>query len=277
MPLATKNNAIIVKDGKLAENCACCGGWYCGHGPTFSPSAPPEVSPGIGSITVTVSNALYSARKLMGQHKLCDNYNSIYTARGAFYPIADYGGTKVLAKQSDFEWKRTYTDTVGNIGSVTVTLAADYKSYSVSLLTWTYYFTIIQPYVAPSFLSLSDMPLLTQNDTSEAGGPYSRLIGGYPLYTCVNGEGNSSSNIPLNGSDLQTKKTLYYSQTTAWSFAGSLPYCIPAGGLSNSMNLSRHSYFESIYGMIRVGPHLVDEFVNYQDAGLSVTFSPSAS
>jgi hypothetical protein len=30
MPLATKNNAIIVKDGKLAESCACCeSGWYC--------------------------------------------------------------------------------------------------------------------------------------------------------------------------------------------------------------------------------------------------------
>jgi len=29
MPLATKNNAIIVTGGKLAENCGCCGGWYC--------------------------------------------------------------------------------------------------------------------------------------------------------------------------------------------------------------------------------------------------------
>jgi len=29
MTLAIKNNAIIVKDGKLAENCGCCGGWYC--------------------------------------------------------------------------------------------------------------------------------------------------------------------------------------------------------------------------------------------------------
>jgi hypothetical protein len=28
-PIATKNNAIILKDGKLAENCGCCGGWYC--------------------------------------------------------------------------------------------------------------------------------------------------------------------------------------------------------------------------------------------------------
>jgi hypothetical protein len=29
MPLATKNNSLIVKDGKLAEGCGCCGGWYC--------------------------------------------------------------------------------------------------------------------------------------------------------------------------------------------------------------------------------------------------------
>ncbi|NDC56586.1 MAG: hypothetical protein EBZ69_07235 [Alphaproteobacteria bacterium] len=29
MTIATKNGAIIVKDGKLAENCGCCGEWYC--------------------------------------------------------------------------------------------------------------------------------------------------------------------------------------------------------------------------------------------------------
>jgi hypothetical protein len=28
-PIATKNNAIILKDGKLAEDCGCCGAWYC--------------------------------------------------------------------------------------------------------------------------------------------------------------------------------------------------------------------------------------------------------
>jgi hypothetical protein len=31
-PIATKNNAIILKDGKLAENCGCCGGWWCYDG-----------------------------------------------------------------------------------------------------------------------------------------------------------------------------------------------------------------------------------------------------
>lgn len=29
MPLATKNGSLIVKDGQIAENCDCCGGWYC--------------------------------------------------------------------------------------------------------------------------------------------------------------------------------------------------------------------------------------------------------
>lgn len=32
MSLATKNNALIIKDGKLAENCNCCGEWYCSAG-----------------------------------------------------------------------------------------------------------------------------------------------------------------------------------------------------------------------------------------------------
>jgi hypothetical protein len=274
MPLATKNNSLIVKDGKLAENCGCCGGWYCGHGPTFSPSAPPEESPGIGSIRISVSNGLYSERRVMGSHNYCDAYNSIYTARGAFYPIADYNGTVVLSRQSDFEWSHNYTDSVGNIGSATVTLSSDYKSYTVSLLTWRYYFTIVQAYTPPSFLSLSDMPLLTQNDISEYG-PYSKVIGGWPLYKCVNGEGTSSSNIPEHGSDLQTKTTLFYSQIHTWGFVGSLPDCIPIGGMSNSMTLNQSSFLESIYGMIRRGYLQVDEVIHFQDAGLTVSFTSS--
>jgi hypothetical protein len=29
MNIATRNGQIIVKDGQVAENCDCCGGWYC--------------------------------------------------------------------------------------------------------------------------------------------------------------------------------------------------------------------------------------------------------
>jgi len=33
MTIATKNGAIIVKDGRLAETCGCCEGWYCYDNP----------------------------------------------------------------------------------------------------------------------------------------------------------------------------------------------------------------------------------------------------
>jgi hypothetical protein len=29
MSIAIKNGQVVVKDGRLAENCDCCGGWYC--------------------------------------------------------------------------------------------------------------------------------------------------------------------------------------------------------------------------------------------------------
>jgi len=40
MTLATKNGAIIVKNGLLAENCGCCGGWYCQLDSTSDPEVP---------------------------------------------------------------------------------------------------------------------------------------------------------------------------------------------------------------------------------------------
>jgi len=49
MTLATKNNAIIVKDGKLAEDCGCCGGWYC-----YPPPLPCNVCPELPS-TISLS------------------------------------------------------------------------------------------------------------------------------------------------------------------------------------------------------------------------------
>lgn len=44
MPLATKNNSLIVKDGKVAENCNCCGGWYCYGGCGCSGQRPAAIA-----------------------------------------------------------------------------------------------------------------------------------------------------------------------------------------------------------------------------------------
>jgi hypothetical protein len=35
MTLATKNGSLIVKDGKIAENCGCCGDWFCYSPPIY--------------------------------------------------------------------------------------------------------------------------------------------------------------------------------------------------------------------------------------------------
>ena len=50
MPLATKNGALIVKDGLLAENCGCCSQAGCAPGSPFLPG------PSAPSITVTIAN-----------------------------------------------------------------------------------------------------------------------------------------------------------------------------------------------------------------------------
>lgn len=38
MTIATKNGAVILKDGRLAENCGCCENWYCVACDTITPS-----------------------------------------------------------------------------------------------------------------------------------------------------------------------------------------------------------------------------------------------
>jgi hypothetical protein len=39
MTLATKNGSLIVQDGKIAENCGCCGDWFCYDGRCACPTS----------------------------------------------------------------------------------------------------------------------------------------------------------------------------------------------------------------------------------------------
>jgi len=60
MTLATKNGAIIVKDGLLAENCGCCGGWYCSADPcpcNYSKAIPQTLN---ASFAVSLPSTIYS-------------------------------------------------------------------------------------------------------------------------------------------------------------------------------------------------------------------------
>lgn len=59
MPIATKNNSIIVKDGAVAENCNCCGGWVCYCDPNLRTCPPCEYASLLpDSLTATISLAL---------------------------------------------------------------------------------------------------------------------------------------------------------------------------------------------------------------------------
>lgn len=66
MTIATKNGSIIVKDGKLAENCGCCGGWYCDRPASFVAT----VSLNVGSAIYTVDppGAVLPVARITSQH-----------------------------------------------------------------------------------------------------------------------------------------------------------------------------------------------------------------
>jgi hypothetical protein len=82
MPLAIKNNAMIVKDGKLAEDCGCCGGWYC-----FCAMCPKGFAPlrikcdctlSVGGSSVTYSIRLVSSASLAFNYPGCGTYQAIW-------------------------------------------------------------------------------------------------------------------------------------------------------------------------------------------------------
>jgi hypothetical protein len=84
MPLATKNNAIIIKDGRLAENCNCCGGWYC------CASLACLANPSSVSISI-------AADDFYEQYSMQDNLGGPYEASGCVFG-ACMAGTRSLSK-----------------------------------------------------------------------------------------------------------------------------------------------------------------------------------
>jgi hypothetical protein len=63
MTIATQSGGLIVKDGKLAENCGCCGGWHCypdtNPCPCFYAKAMPNALN--AQLDFTLSNTIYGA------------------------------------------------------------------------------------------------------------------------------------------------------------------------------------------------------------------------
>jgi len=58
MTLATKNGSLIVQDGKIAEDCGCCGGWYCDGG---------QCDSCVSGVAPSVINAVFTLQVRDGQ------------------------------------------------------------------------------------------------------------------------------------------------------------------------------------------------------------------
>jgi hypothetical protein len=71
MPLATKNGSLIVKDGRLAEDCDCCGGeWFCDGGVCGSCIGGSYPSAINTSLTLTISGDAEGSVTLPAKLKL---------------------------------------------------------------------------------------------------------------------------------------------------------------------------------------------------------------
>ena len=90
MPLATKNGAIIVKDGLLAESCGCCGGWYCCMDSRC-------VSDAIKSVSATISASDWSY-----QLTLSSSCGTKYAS--AYFKGSLASGTKALTYDGSTAW-----------------------------------------------------------------------------------------------------------------------------------------------------------------------------
>jgi hypothetical protein len=114
MAIATKNGSIIVKDGKLAENCACCGGWYCCKDTTCAVKE-------ITSVTIQMSAVGYFINRQFRWS--CNSFN-FGTQTNDFFVSAGFDGSSLtgifsLDKQSDTLWSKS----VSVVGGCAATLS----------------------------------------------------------------------------------------------------------------------------------------------------------
>jgi hypothetical protein len=100
MPLATKNNAIILKDGKLAEGCGCCGGWYCYQDSQFS-------DPQYAMASIQTASVTISAQDYIKWSSHTFYYGPEYRSEG--FAGAQHNGTFALTKSGN-TWRYDFSE-----------------------------------------------------------------------------------------------------------------------------------------------------------------------
>jgi hypothetical protein len=157
MPLATKNNALILKDGKIAENCGCCGDWYC----CLSTQCPTSVITGVDVEIYGATDSSVSIQGVLREYRPsgCNlpPGTDLYWRSDNFTPMSQLNGLVSLNKVSESDWEYQFpNDGAGCSGPL---LRAVVLGLSVNLsLTYPYYFFDQKRLnTPPPSKSLSDM------------------------------------------------------------------------------------------------------------------------
>jgi hypothetical protein len=103
MPLATKNNAIIVKDGKLAESCGCCGDWYCYNNCAdfLCVDAP------TASVTLAATDFLANAIYKYAPNDVFTGLPTYWEKQTLYFKGSEINGTHVLQRRNDLSSSTT--------------------------------------------------------------------------------------------------------------------------------------------------------------------------
>lgn len=164
MSLATQNNAIIVKDGKLAENCVCCGGWYC------CADAQCILDDFTDSIAVTVTTG--DDQSIVGD-RVASNFScgtggnlfTLYSKIVAIIEASHYAGTFSLTRKSPGVWEYSYTpDTPGNVATLQAILID--KVWIISLNFHSYAWRKTGRDQISNTKTISDMKKFQQGDST---------------------------------------------------------------------------------------------------------------
>jgi hypothetical protein len=97
MTLATKDGSLIVKDGKLAENCGCCGGWYCYNecAEFMCVDAP------TASVSLSATDFLVNTIYKYTPENMYVGLPTYWEKETQYFKGSEINGTHVLQKRSD--------------------------------------------------------------------------------------------------------------------------------------------------------------------------------
>jgi hypothetical protein len=214
MPLATKNGSLIVKDGLLAENCGCCGGWYC--------CADKACLAKPSSVTLSVV-----AEDFYAQYGMADTGGGVSFESSACAFGSSISGTHSLtqiAAEAGYSstWKKTFSAVPAGCQPVEFVL----RLSANSRIAFDFYYT----FAVPTFYFASPTRVVSKGEMS-CGMSFNSGGGGFPMY-----ENAYYRPYPFNGSQ-------------SWPSCSDLPYQYNRSiRLEEYANLYAERSFDAAYG-----------------------------